>query len=133
RSYDMLDVLSVPSGAREHAADNECALVARALRRIMRAEQRGDSELADRAGKFVPGNLRGLAVTHPLHYLAGLMHRRRHHALGAQTVAADAQFDDHLSAHELSVTVLLPLRVLDHRALLGLVEIAPIELVRARL
>src|SRR5262249_23085548 len=45
--HEMADVVSAPSDAREHAAKDFCALVARALTGIMRLEHTRDRELAD--------------------------------------------------------------------------------------
>src|SRR6516164_9056917 len=50
--HEMADVVGAPSGAREHAAKDLCALVARALTGIIWLERTCDRDFADRAGEL---------------------------------------------------------------------------------
>src|SRR5262249_20749448 len=93
----VADVISVPSSAREHAAEHQGTLMPRALPRIARHENARDGELDDRALEIIPGDARRLTIALPLYRLAGFVHRGWNDGCGCFPIAADAKLNDDLS------------------------------------
>src|SRR5262249_6349430 len=112
----MLDLIGIPSGAREHSADHKRAFVVRAIAGIMPLKQTGDRKLYDGAFEISAIDVRRVAVMGPLHRLAGLVHRRREYRGRALAVGSDAKLNEHLTRPACG-----EFRIADDGGLLGLV------------